>query len=79
MLDAITEWNIDTKRDKKIYDEEDKDEKMCHSLLYSLVSKENLRENNINNHVVDFIKGLVFLSIHIKYYSSILIGIFSFQ
>lgn len=48
----IIEWNDGTKRENVNYDR-----KICHSLLLSLVSKEQLKASVVSDEVMQFIEG----------------------
>lgn len=52
VVEKIIEWNQGAKRYESEYDK-----KVCHMLLLSLVSKESLRKREVNESVIQFIKG----------------------
>lgn len=55
VFEKIGEWNQIPKRNDVTFDK-----RVCHSLLYSLVSNENLRSRIISDDVMEFIKGIYF-------------------
>lgn len=54
VVDKIIEWNIGPERDDARYDR-----KICHSLLLSLVHKDQLRASIVDDDVMEFIKGII--------------------
>lgn len=51
-MEKIIEWNQGAKRDDTKYDK-----KICQSLLLSLVDKEKIFKSEIDDEVLQFIKG----------------------
>lgn len=52
VVDKIVEWNTGSERDDVRFDK-----KICHSLLLSLVHKDQLSASMVNDDVMTFIKG----------------------
>lgn len=52
VVDKIIEWNSGPERDDVRFDK-----KICHSLLLSLVHKEQLRDSLVDDDTLEFIKG----------------------
>lgn len=54
-IDKIIQWNEVPKRDDDRFDR-----KICHSLLFSLVIKNDLAKFKVSDEVMTFIKGMSF-------------------